>query len=121
MIHADRKEITGWHRGRLIVALVITAAFAVLFAGGLGAAIHERFETRDSLAHWQARLEEDAASTEPPTYTIASDAPAARVRRLEEALDRIDGRLPLLAVAFVAASVLVVLGVRVLRRGVRVR
>ena len=117
----ERKEIRGWHRGRLVVALLIVSAFAVLFAAGLGAAIHERFETRDSLAHWQARLAEDAASTEPPTSGIASDAPAARVRRLEEALERIDGRLPLLAVAFVAASVLALLGVRALRKGVRVR
>ena len=121
MSTASHRPLPSWHRGRLAVALVVITGFAILFAVGFGEALHARFETRDSIAHWQARLEEDAAHPEPPAYAIASDAPAARIRSLEEQLGRLDERLPLYAVACLVAIVLVILGVRVLRKGVRVR
>jgi hypothetical protein len=121
MSAASRRQLSTWHRGRLAIALAAITGFAILFAIGFGHAVHARSETQDSIAHWQARLAEDAANPQPPTYAVSSDAPASRIRRLEGELAKLDERLPLYAIACLVAIVLVILGVHVLRKGVRVR
>ncbi len=101
-------------RAKLICALVIMAGFAILSGVGIGVALHDRAETLDSLDHWRERLrEQETGSTE---RVLSIDSPKVRIRRLEEHLDGVHGRLPALGAVFVLMSVLVVLGYRALRR-----
>ncbi len=96
-------------RSRLIAALVVLSALAVICAVGIGVALHGRAETLDSLEHWQARLESEAAD---PT---GFDSPKSRIRRLEAELDAVPERLFAMGSVFILSAVLVVLGYRALR------
>ncbi|MDF1702992.1 MAG: hypothetical protein P1V36_17730 [Planctomycetota bacterium] len=97
---------------RLIGALIVLAALALLCAVGIGIQLHGRAETTDSLAYWQAQLAAGDAR-DPAGF----ESPAVRVRRLQAELDAVPERLFPLGVVFVLATGLVVLGGRALRRG----
>ena len=113
-----RRELGARERGRLIVALVVLAGFAVLAAWGIGVELHGYAETRDSLEHWQRKLEEE---TRDPGLATGIYAPAARIQRLEAELAAVPERLFALCSVFVLMTVLAVLGYRVLRFGRRIQ
>jgi hypothetical protein len=108
------RELRWRDRVRLIAALAVLAALSLLSAIGIGAALHGRSETIDSLEHWQARLE--AGDSRPED---GFDSPAVRVRRLQTELDAVPERLLALISVFVLTAVLLVLGLRALRRAPR--
>lgn len=113
----QHQELGLRQRVRLIGALVVLAAFAVLSAVGLGVALHGRSETLDSLEYWQARLAEEKSAPEGAPRATRFDPPASRVRRLEAELDAVPERLFALGSVFVMMSFFVMLGLRALRRG----
>lgn len=102
----EEKSMRPLWRGRLILALVILSALAVLSAVGVGETLHGWSETLDSLDHWKARHSEESGPAN------GFDAPAARIRRLEEELDALPERLFARGAMFLFSSLLVVLGAR---------
>ncbi len=100
-------------RVKLIAALVVMAALVVISAVGIGVTLHGRTETQDSLDHWRAVAEDEAAEGSRPGSGFES--PKSRIQRLEKELDAVPGRLFPLCALFVVASVLLVLGYRKLR------
>lgn len=110
-----RRALGFRHRVRLTGALIVLAVLVALCAWGIGYTLHGYSETLDSLAHWQARLEERNVEGAPRRPT-GLYPPGARIQRLEKELDAVPGRLFAMGVVFVLATVLLVAGYRVLRR-----
>ena len=98
-------------RGRLVTGLLVFGALGILSAVGIGTTLHGWSETQDSLDHWRSRLASAPADTSP-----ADDPPAARVRRLEEQLDKVPERLFAQGVVLALSVVMLVLGIRAWRR-----
>ena len=112
------RELGLRHRVRLIAALVVLSALAVICAVGIGVTLHGRSETLDSLEHWQARQDEPSADGVPVRAT-GLDSPVVRIRRLEAELDAVPGRLLAMGVVFVLSTLLSILGYRALRASPR--